>query len=1028
MLTPDDFAAFFEEVYGHEPFPWQERLLRRVAKEGEWPDVLDLPTGSGKTAAIDIAVFHLAMEAKRKEARRAPVRIAFVVDRRLVVDDAFARAERLAEALANAQPDSIAARVAECLKHLSGDGPPLIARRLRGGIPREGDWARTPAQPTVLCSTVDQVGSRLLFRGYGVSHSMKPVHAGLLGSDCLILLDEAHLAAPFRQTLRWVYTYRGENWRAPHVHAAPSGVALLTATPGEDAASRFPLEPEDRAHPILKARLEAPKRARLVPPEKKRAALGADEPESEEETANEKDTGRRAAAIIIEVQEALTHFGNGQHGKLNPAIGIVVNRVARAREVHRLLCRDLAEKIAAEKLATPILMIGPARPFDRDALAETLEPIRTRAWKEGETRMLDKPLLLVATQCIEAGVDIDLDALITEVAPLDALRQRFGRLNRAGRKIEPYAAIVAGKADVSTRQDDPVYGKAIKAAWDYLVEAAKMNEGRFDFGIDAMERLMARAPIPAKALSPRASAPVLLPAHLDLLSQTSPIPAADPDIALYLHGPNRAPDSIIVIWRADIDPAVHRDDGDTSRLLMLVPPRSAEAIELPIWAVRRWLAEDEKVNERLADVAADGPEGEASPRGGRDVFRWKGDTEQSGWVEPSKICPGDTVVVPARYGGLDAFGWNPALNGRPTDVDIDIAQKAAEAFVRRRYAVRVAPGLLAERRDDETPEQRADRGRSRAEALADTLSANASAHWHEVRDALLALDLPKDLHDALRRFDHAKKKAKINFDLECYGEDDKRPRGVIFAAPFGLAGEGLEGSEQEDAQPNATEDDAAGSMFGIALSLAAHSRDVERKARLFAEIAGLPEDRVSDLALAGYLHDAGKADSRFQTWLYYGDPLGPDPDNQDEVLAKSGRFLPPHAREASGLPPNWRHEAFSVRLALAHARFGEAHDHELVLWLIGVHHGHGRPFFPHADEEDRKLRVLPATLNLPRELPPGCGPQSLAFDWNALDWPSLFVRLKARYGVWELARMEAILRLADHRASEDAAAREEEAK
>src|SRR5690606_41080020 len=96
------------------------------------------------------------------------------------------------------------------------------------------------------------------------------------------------------------------------------------------------------------------------------------------------------------------------------------------------------------------------------------------------------------------------------------------------------------------------------------------------------------------------------------------------------------------------------------------------------------------------------------------------------------------------------------------------------------------------------------------------------------------------------------------------------------------------------------------------------------------------------------------------------------------------------------------------RMLFRSARLRDARDADLVLWLVGTHHGYGRPLFPHAD---------------PNETPSDVGPQSLAFDWNGLDWPTLFQALKARYGVWELARMEAILRLADHRASEEAAAR-----
>jgi CRISPR-associated endonuclease/helicase Cas3 len=74
------------------------------------------------------------------------------------------------------------------------------------------------------------------------------------------------------------------------------------------------------------------------------------------------------------------------------------------------------------------------------------------------------------------------------------------------------------------------------------------------------------------ALARKDDAPILLPAHLDLLSQTSPIPAADPEVALYLHGASRQPDAITVVWRADIDPE-NQIDEDIRRLLMLVPPR-----------------------------------------------------------------------------------------------------------------------------------------------------------------------------------------------------------------------------------------------------------------------------------------------------------------------------------------------------------------------------------------------------------------------------------------------------------------------
>ncbi len=45
-----------------------------------------------------------------------------------------------------------------------------------------------------------------------------------------------------------------------------------------------------------------------------------------------------------------------------------------------------------------------------------------------------KPVVLVATQVVEVSLDIDLDTIYTEPAPLEALVQRFGRVNRARKK------------------------------------------------------------------------------------------------------------------------------------------------------------------------------------------------------------------------------------------------------------------------------------------------------------------------------------------------------------------------------------------------------------------------------------------------------------------------------------------------------------------------------------------------------------------------------------------------------------------
>ncbi len=967
-----DFAIFFQAIHGHPPFPWQQSLVDRLDREDRWPDVLDLPTGAGKTAALDAAVFHLALRADTPAA--AALRIVLVVDRRLVVDDAYERARTIGRVLTDpsdtAMPErTVVEEVARRLQLLSGPGaPPLVAARLRGGAPLEQEWARTPTQPTLLCSTVDQVGSRLLFRGYGVSDRMKPVHAGLLGEDSLILLDEAHLSEPFRKTLGDVH----------EIGRAGIKTVVLTATPGVPGKRPFALGTRDRADPVLKARLHATKRARLMKP------IRNDPAEAFARAACEMADGLRRAGVSC------------------PAVGVVVNRVALAREVFQKLSER--EKHGFECL----LMIGRSRSVTRDQIAEKLAPFRTGAVGRADA----EPMMLVATQCVEVGVDLDLDGLVTQAASFDALRQRFGRLNRAGRPITAEGAILVTSESLAKKTDDPVYGDRIRKTWDALNAMAKDNV--VDFGVEALDRQLKEADVDlAELAAPRAQAPTLMPAYLDLWSQTSPPPVSDPEVGLFLHGTERSPAEVSLVWRSDITDADMGEGSDVLKaILELVPPRAAEMIDVPIWSAAAWLRGERDAG--LANVAdvperPEPPEVEAT-RPGRRAFRWAGSQDpRTALVSHAELRPGDVLVVPADYGGCDGFGWAPASTHHVADV----GDVAAWPFRGRRFAVRVARDVVAPDAD------------ASWRSIAAVLAANdGTALLDELLDALpkhlgaSPEDQPSDngaVRDVSRELERlrnaAVSKSVKGSRIESHFPYAQHDAGVILVAAHGL---------RDDAardQSAATEDDTLSHTSSRPVALQCHTDSVVAHAESFARTLRLPSKTAADVSLAAFLHDAGKSDLRFQTMLAGGDwwsrPDGPP-------LAKSGRTSSPGASARSGLPRGWRHEALSVRVALAHPRFAQARDPELVLWLIGTHHGLGRPFFGFADpQEDEAGNGLLGCLGVDSwRLGSGHGPWSLAFDYNGLDWTAVFHELKQRYGIWGLARLEAILRLADHRASE----------
>jgi len=169
-LNHIDFAGFFAALWGKKPFAWQSDLARRVLDTSRrpmaaaanptpanvcdsraWPDAIALPTGAGKTACLDIAVFALATQASHfgsARAMTAPRRIFFVVDRRIIVDEAHDRARRLARKLEAAE-GGVLKVVADRLRHLACGGNikpdgerPLAVHSLRGGMYRSEAWAR----------------------------------------------------------------------------------------------------------------------------------------------------------------------------------------------------------------------------------------------------------------------------------------------------------------------------------------------------------------------------------------------------------------------------------------------------------------------------------------------------------------------------------------------------------------------------------------------------------------------------------------------------------------------------------------------------------------------------------------------------------------------------------------------------------------------------------------------------------------------------------------------------------------------
>lgn len=942
-LNTRDFAEFFRACHGDDPFPWQMNLAARVLAGQGWPEAIGLPTAAGKTAVLDIAVFTLA--ASVGQDRRPFRRIIYVVDRRLVVDSVYERAARVSQLLreeARRGSRSVVGQVAQALLDLARRDveEPLQVVRLRGGGFLEREWARTPAQPVVVVSTVDQVGSRLLFRGYGLARDTTnelSVHAGLLGCDAILFLDEAHLSQPFLQTLQAVREYR--DWSQYPV-GGPWQVVALSATPrdGGGGPSALAASPEDVAHPKLGRRLRASKLATL-----RKVAKDSE-----------------LAPAMVEEAERLALWPGVR------VVAIIANRVLRARHAFEELRR---------RGRRAILLTGRVRPLDRDrALRGWLGHIQAGRSRDQTT----EPLFVVATQTIEVGADLDFDGMVTEAASLDALRQRLGRLDRLGELGESHVVIVASEEQLARKASDPIYGQALRETWALLEKAGGRSRtgkaARLDLGWAAFQQLLGDSRAWAKLCAPAREAPVLLPSHIDLLAQTSPVPHPDPDVGVLLHGANSSPADVRLVWRADLAPD-HPDDW--KEIVALCPPRSGEALELPVWTVRRWLEGYRPDASDVEGVSLDDSEDRRQSAPGRPCLRWT-DSDTAERITPDEIRPGDTLVVPAHYGGCDEFGWAPDSR-EPVP---DLAEHAAEGEFLRLHPETLKSWL---------PREVVPPAHEALESLREVWQTGDDTA-DQVRD-LLEILASQAADDRIRSAAAVSKRRRLR--LLPYPDG----RGFVVLGPMRA------GSADRSERSHSV---------GRPVLLRDHSQGVADRARHYASALGLPDHLVEDLGLAGEVHDLGKADPRFQMWLQGGDP---EAVSAGDPLAKSGmdprnRAWWRRARERAGYPAGARHEALSVALASHASMLAKAHDRDLVLHLVGSHHGAARPFFaPVQDPHPPLVEIRWDGHHLQASAAHGL--ERLGSGVAERFW-----RLVQRYGWWGLAYLEAILRLADWRQSE----------
>lgn len=505
------FDEDFKLITGHPPLPWQQELYARFVA-GEFPKTCDLPTGLGKTSVI--ALWLLALTKNPK----LPRRLVYVVNRRTVVDQATAEVERLRSRLLTPEAqhlrdalDDLAAVTAE---------HPLSISTLRGEFADNAAWRRDPSRPAIVVGTVDMIGSRLLFSGYGCGFRSRPLHAGFLGQDVLLVHDEAHLEPAFQSLL----TIIAEEQRRS---ADPRPVKVLALSATGRTEPDFKLGDEDLCNAVVRQRLFAKKGLQI------------------HFVNDRKDLPDRIAA---------------KAGELDGKVVVFLSSVDHAEK-----CAQALRKAKKNSVAT---LTGTMRGVERDELPSNPVFARFLPRPGNGAKLQAGTVFLVATSAGEVGIDLSADHLVTDLPPFDALAQRLGRVNRYGEgDAEVHVYCEALKAPPKARTDgedgdeeDDKPGKR-KDEYDHarfftqalLLELPVRDDGRRDASPSALRALPRDARVAASTPQPDIH-------HVDALlfdrwsytTVTGALPGRPP-VAEWLHGKAEwEPPRTTVAWRREV--------------------------------------------------------------------------------------------------------------------------------------------------------------------------------------------------------------------------------------------------------------------------------------------------------------------------------------------------------------------------------------------------------------------------------------------------------------------------------------------